>query len=62
MKTSESPLIVVRLGIEEPGLAELVSEIVLSERLSAVEVPVESDVFIIAVPTPIKTNKNKANT
>jgi UDP-N-acetyl-D-mannosaminuronic acid dehydrogenase len=39
--------------IEEPGLPEVVKEVVASGKLRASMTPEEADVFIIAVPTPI---------
>lgn len=41
-----------RVNIEENGLAELVEKAVKEKKLTAKMSPVESDVFIIAVPTP----------
>jgi UDP-N-acetyl-D-mannosaminuronic acid dehydrogenase len=43
-----------RVPIEEPGLATVVSAAMKSELLKVDSVPVEADVFIIAVPTPFK--------
>ncbi len=43
--------------IEEPYLDALVSDVVNNGRLTASTKPEESDVFIIAVPTPIKEDK-----
>ncbi|WP_422486168.1 nucleotide sugar dehydrogenase [Gudongella sp. DL1XJH-153] len=43
--------------IEEPGLSELVNEMVSSGRLKGISTLQESDVFIIAVPTPITEDK-----
>ncbi len=43
--------------IEEPGLSELVNEMVNSGRLKGISTIQESDVFIIAVPTPITEDK-----
>jgi len=40
--------------IVEPGLDEIVKQVVKSGLLRAVSIPEESDVFIIAVPTPFK--------
>lgn len=41
--------------IEEPGLNTLVRAAVLSKNLSASNTPLEADVFIICVPTPLNT-------
>lgn len=43
--------------IEEPGLKELVSEVVEDGRLRGVSQLEESDVFIICVPTPVNEDK-----
>ena len=40
--------------IEEPGLPELVAEMVAAGRLSAATKPSPGDVFVIAVPTPFE--------
>jgi UDP-N-acetyl-D-mannosaminuronic acid dehydrogenase len=40
--------------IVEPGLPELVAEMVKTRRLSARGAPVAADVFVIAVPTPFE--------
>ena len=40
------------IHIVEPGLEQSVSEAVSSGHLTAQQIPVEADVFIIAVPTP----------
>lgn len=45
------------ITIEEPFLDDLVRQVVSSGRLKASTVLEESDVFIIAVPTPIKKDK-----
>lgn len=45
------------ITIEEPYLDDLVSQVVSSGRLKASTQMEESDVFIIAVPTPILANK-----
>ncbi len=45
------------ITIEEPYLDDLVSQVVTSGRLKASTQMEESDVFIIAVPTPILANK-----
>jgi len=47
--------------IEEPGLNTLVRAAVLSKNLSASEKPVEADVFIICVPTPLDATTCKSN-
>ena len=46
-----------RVHIVEPGLPELVREMVSCGRLRAQLTPVEADVFIICVPTPIAEDK-----
>jgi UDP-N-acetyl-D-mannosaminuronic acid dehydrogenase len=43
-----------RIHIVEPGLEDLVSQVVGSGHLSAVSKPMPSDAFLIAVPTPFK--------
>ncbi|WP_409226982.1 nucleotide sugar dehydrogenase [Gudongella sp. SC589] len=43
--------------IEEPGLSDLVNEMVSAGRLRGISSLEESDVFIIAVPTPITEDK-----
>lgn len=48
------------IHIEEPGLKEMVKGAVMGGQLSAALEPVEADVFIIAVPTPL-TEKKTAN-
>jgi len=45
------------IHIEEPGLKELVKSVVDSGNLRAYLEPQESDVYIIAVPTPVKSDK-----
>jgi len=45
------------IHIEEPGLKEMVKGAVMEGSLSASLKPVEADVFIIAVPTPLTENK-----
>ena len=44
-----------KIHIVEPGLEELVSEAVKNGNLRASTVPEESDAFLIAVPTPFKS-------
>ena len=44
------------IHIVEPGLQELCSEVVESGKLKASDVPEESDVYLIVVPTPFKGN------
>ncbi len=46
-----------RIHIEEPDLDLLVKSAVNSGKLSASTTPVESDVFVLAVPTPIQSDK-----
>lgn len=48
------------IHIEEPGLCEVVKQAVESGNLTASLTPAPSDVFIIAVPTPI-THEHKAD-
>ena len=43
--------------IEEPGLEELVNEVVKNGKLRGIDSFEKSDVFIISVPTPIKEDK-----
>ena len=43
--------------IVEPGLPELVQSVVEQGRFSAQPTPVEADVFILCVPTPITADK-----
>lgn len=43
--------------IEEPYLGDLVKQVVSERRLKASTKPEEADVFIIAVPTPIREDK-----
>jgi UDP-N-acetyl-D-mannosaminuronic acid dehydrogenase len=45
------------ITIEEPFLADLVKQVVSSGRLRASIKPIESDVYIIAVPTPFTYEK-----
>lgn len=45
-----------RLHIIEPGLGDLLKEVVSSGRLRASVKPVESDAYFIVVPTPFKGN------
>lgn len=45
------------ITIEEPFLGDLVKQVVSSGRLSASTTMAPADVFIIAVPTPIKADK-----
>lgn len=45
------------LQIEEPGLQEALSDVIDSGHFTVSTVPKESDVFIIAVPTPISEEK-----
>lgn len=46
-----------KILIEEPGLDELVDEVVKNGKFRASLVPEEADVFIIAVPTPMNEDK-----
>lgn len=45
------------IHIEEPGLKTLVNAAINSGNLEAYEKPKEADIYIIAVPTPVKENK-----
>ncbi|MBM7571365.1 nucleotide sugar dehydrogenase [Aquibacillus albus] len=45
------------LHIEEPGLQEALEEVVDAGKLTFAKTPVESDVFIVAVPSPITEEK-----
>lgn len=45
-----------QLHIVEPGLQDLLQEVVASGKLKAKSLPEESDVFLIVVPTPFKGN------
>ncbi|WP_110929142.1 nucleotide sugar dehydrogenase [Bacillus massiliglaciei] len=49
-----------KLHIEEPGLSELLQEVLDAKRFRAVLEPEKADVFIIAVPTPNKKDKHKS--
>ncbi|MEG3765071.1 UDP-N-acetyl-D-mannosamine dehydrogenase [Alteromonas sp. 14N.309.X.WAT.G.H12] len=44
------------IHIVEPGLADMVKQVVASKRLRATTVVEQADVFVIAVPTPHKAN------
>ena len=46
-----------KIIIEEPGLGELVKEVVNSNNLRGISEIEESDIFIITVPTPINGDK-----
>jgi len=46
------------ITIEEPYLGELVKQVVMEGKFRASVTPEEADVFIIAVPTPIKEDKS----
>jgi UDP-N-acetyl-D-mannosaminuronic acid dehydrogenase len=48
------------IHIEEPGLGEMVNKVVNSGNLRAELTPKESDVFIIAVPTPNNNDEYKS--
>lgn len=49
-----------RIHIEEPGLEEVVKEVVASGNFRASLTPEEADVFIIAVPTPNLNDEHKS--
>ena len=58
--TNESVVSLLQSGkthIEEPGLKTLVQAALHSKNLQIASQPEESDVYIIAVPTPFKENK-----
>jgi UDP-N-acetyl-D-mannosaminuronic acid dehydrogenase len=44
------------IHIIEPGLGELVKKVVMEGKLRATQIPEESDVYLIVVPTPFKGN------
>lgn len=46
-----------QIHIEEPGLQEMLDEVILSKRLSFGTEPESADAFIISVPTPINSDK-----
>ena len=46
------------IHIREPGLAELIKDIVRSGNLRASTTPCEADVFFICVPTPFNSDKS----
>ncbi len=46
-----------KIHIEEPGLAEVVREVVLNGKLKAYLTPKAADAFIIAVPTPYNNDE-----
>jgi UDP-N-acetyl-D-mannosaminuronic acid dehydrogenase len=46
------------IHIHEPGLGELVNEVVTAGNLKAAITPIEADVFFICVPTPINEDKS----
>ncbi|GGK29025.1 UDP-N-acetyl-D-mannosamine dehydrogenase [Caldalkalibacillus thermarum] len=46
-----------QLHIEEPGLKEMMTEVMDNGRLEVSTAPAKADAFIIAVPTPIKADK-----
>lgn len=46
------------IHIEEPGLVDVIKSAVETKQLTVSTSPVEADVFIIAVPTPIFKNEN----
>lgn len=50
-----------RIHIEEPGLAELIKDVVAKGLLKAYTEPQEADAFIIAVPTPFKGDDYEPN-
>jgi len=50
-----------RIHIEEPGLEELVKEVVDAGMLTAYTTPQEADAFIMAVPTPFKGENHEPN-
>lgn len=46
-----------QIHIEEPGLQEMLDEVILSKKLSFGTEPENADAFIISVPTPINSDK-----
>ena len=48
------------IHIEEPGLGEVIKEVVETGKFRATLTPEESDVFIIAVPTPNKDDQYRS--
>ncbi|ASI36428.1 UDP-N-acetyl-D-mannosamine dehydrogenase [Exiguobacterium sp. N4-1P] len=48
------------IHIEEPGLSEVISEMVQSKKFKASLFPEKADAFIIAVPTPNNDDVNKS--
>ncbi|MDF9558981.1 UDP-N-acetyl-D-mannosamine dehydrogenase, partial [Bacillus tropicus] len=48
------------IHIEEPGLGEVVKEVINEGSLRASLTPEEADVFIIAVPTPNQKDEHKS--
>lgn len=50
-----------RIHIEEPGLAELIKDVVREGLLKAYTTPQEADAFIVAVPTPFKGDECEPN-
>ena len=48
------------IHIEEPGLAEMLSEVVAKGKFRASLTPEEADVFLIAVPTPNNDDEYKS--
>src|SRR5690625_2840040 len=47
-----------RIHIEEPGLSELVADVVKQGTFTARLTPVEADAYILAVPTPNDHNNS----
>jgi UDP-N-acetyl-D-mannosaminuronic acid dehydrogenase len=50
-----------KIHIEEPGLEDLVKEVVEAGMLEAFTTPQEADAFIMAVPTPFKGEDHEPN-
>ncbi len=50
-----------KIHIEEPGLEELIKEVVDKGMFSAYTTPQEADAFIMAVPTPFKGDDHEPN-
>ena len=48
-----------KIPILEPGLSNLLKEVTISGKFKASTIPEESDVFVIAVPTPFKKIDSK---
>ena len=49
-----------RIHIEEPGLQEVLTEVIQTGRFRAAPAPEKADAFIIAVPTPNRNDEHKS--